>query len=484
MAPPADWSPESWRALPAKQQPAYKDEAKLNKALAKVRALPPLVAAQEVDALRRGLAECVEGKRFLLQGGDCAEQFSECSASTISNKLKILLQQSLVLTYGAKMPTLRIGRMAGQFAKPRSSDSETIDGVTLPSYRGDNVNSFEFTSESREPNPDRLVDGYFHSAATINYMRVVIAEGLADLRQADAWSMDFVKNQRRRDEYERISQRITSAMNFVETCGVHLDPLLRSVDMYTSHEGLHLAYEEAMTCKAANGEYYNLGTHFIWIGDRTRQLDHAHVEYMRGIANPIGVKVGPSTDPAELVALLQRVWPDPASSPGRVTLITRFGVGNVRKLLPPILAAVRAADLPVLWISDPCHGNTTTTSTGHKTRDFDAILREVEECIAVHREAGSHLGGVHFELTGDNVTECTGGPEDLAEADLPLRYNTLCDPRLNYAQSLEMAFKITDALRLSRGLPPLEQVFNAEPVPDETPDAKRRKLSQDLAAAR
>jgi len=394
-------------------------------------------------------ADCATGKRFLLQGGDCAEQFAECQAVTIENKIKILLQQSLVLTYGASMPTVRIGRMAGQFAKPRSSDSETIGGVTLPSYRGDNVNGYEFNEEQRTNDPARLLSGYFHSAATINYMRVAMAEGLADLRHADAWSMDFVKNVKRRDEYANISERIVSALNFIQTCGAEsLDPVLRSVDMFTSHEALHLDYEEAMTIERG-GKYYNGGAHYLWIGDRTRQLDHAHVEYMRGIANPIGVKVGPplASNPAELVALIQRLWPDPSATPGKVSLITRFGAQKIRDMLPGLIQAVQHAGLPVLWVCDPCHGNTTTASSGHKTRDFDSILKEVEECIAIHQEMGSILGGVHFELTGDNVTECTGGPQALTENDLPERYNTLCDPRLNYAQSLEMAFRITEKLK-------------------------------------
>lgn len=394
-------------------------------------------------------AECGDGKRFLLQGGDCAEQFAECESSTIENKIKILLQQSLVLTYGASMPTVRVGRMAGQFAKPRSSDTETVDGLTLPSYRGDNVNGYAFTEKERTCDPGRLVQGYFHSAATINYMRVVIAEGLADLRHADAWRMDFVNNAKRREECARISERIVSALNFLQTCGVdNLDPVLRSVDMYTSHEALHLEYEEAMTVKRGE-KYYNVGAHYLWIGDRTRQLDHAHVEYMRGIANPIGVKVGPSlaNKPEELVSLVKRLWPEPKRSPGKVSLITRFGASNVRAMLPPLVQAIKLAGLPVVWVCDPCHGNTTTASSGHKTRDFDNILKEVEECIAVHEELGSNLGGVHFELTGDNVTECTGGPQELTESDLPERYNTLCDPRLNYAQSLEMAFSITERLK-------------------------------------
>jgi len=455
----ADWSLESWRKFPAKQQPKYLDPNALEKCLVKVRQLPPLVAVNEVDQLKKALAECVNGERFLLQGGDCAERFDDCDAATIENKIKILLQMSLVVTHGARTPTVRIGRLAGQFAKPRSSDVEIIDGEEFPSYRGDNVNGFE--KAQRQPDPNRLVEGYFHSAATINYARVVIAEGLADLRHADAWDMGFVKNERRRKEYHDISTQIVKAMNFIETCGVALDPVLKSVDMFISHEGLHLAYEEAMTVKAPNGKYYNTGTHFLWIGDRTRQLDHAHVEYFRGIANPIGVKVGPSTKADELVSLIKKLWPNPEADPGKITLISRFGAENVSKMLPPILKAIQAAKLPVLWVCDPMHGNTTTAASGHKTRNFDSVLKEVEECINVHQAQNSRLGGVHFELTGDNVTECTGGPEDLGEKDLPLRYTTLCDPRLNYSQSMEMAFRVTDHLLGAKpgdGPPPVKKV--------------------------
>ncbi|GBG31561.1 Phospho-2-dehydro-3-deoxyheptonate aldolase 2, chloroplastic [Hondaea fermentalgiana] len=464
------WSPSSWRELPAKQQPKYKDEDKLKTCIAKVRDLPPLVAVHEIEALRGALAECVEGKRFLLQGGDCAEQFDDCKAQTIENKIKILLQMSLVLTYGARTPTVRVARLAGQFAKPRSKDTEMVDGVELPSYRGDNVNGFD--PKDREPDPERIVQGYFHSAATINYARVVIAEGMADLRLAPAWDMEFVKNAARRDQYQGIATRITDAMNFIETCGVKLDPVLQSVDMFTSHEGLHLEYEEAMTVQAPDGKWYNRSAHFLWIGDRTRQLDHAHIEYFRGIANPIGIKVGPSSKPDELVALIQRLWPNPAAAPGKIALITRFGADNVATMFPPLLKAVQEAGLPVLWTCDPMHGNTTTTTHGQKTRDFDAVLKEVEECIKVHASLKSRLGGVHFELTGDNVTECTGGPENLSETDLKLRYATLCDPRLNYSQSMEMAFRLSDHLIADAKV--LKEA-NGHATDGQEPPAKRAK---------
>jgi len=445
-----DWSPSSWRSFPVSQQPTYSDPTALKTVLEKVTKLPPLVARDEVETLRKALAECAVGKRFLIQGGDCAERFDDCDAATIERKLKILLQMSLVVIYGSRIPTVRIGRLAGQFAKPRSSDTETIEGKTVPSYRGDNVNGHEL--HLRQPDPQRILDGYFHSAATINYARVAMAEGLADLRMAEAWDMGFVKNPMRRDTYSDISHKIVNALNFIETVGVEMDPVLKSVDVFTSHEGLHLEYEEAMTVQSSKTEqYYNSSAHFLWIGDRTRQLDHAHIEYFRGIANPIGIKVGPTSKPDELVELIRRVWPDPIAAPGKISLISRFGAGKVEAMLTPLIQAVKAANLPVVWVCDPMHGNTTTSKTGHKTRDFDAILKEVEECFEVHTANNSSLGGVHFELTGDNVTECTGGPQDLVDSDLPQRYTSLCDPRLNYAQSLEMAFMLTNLIAKSKG---------------------------------
>jgi len=434
-----------------------------------VRRLPPLVTPPEVDRLLVQLAEVAEGKRFLLQGGDCAERFMDCAAEPIEKKLKILLQMSLVLTWGARMPTLRISRMAGQFSKPRSKDTEVVDGVEMPSFRGDNINSFD--TSSRAADPARLVSGYFHSAATLNYARALLASGFADLHRASHWDLDFVQDTGHRAQYKALVDRILSAMDFMRVCGVADEVSLRTADFFMSHEGLQLDLEEALTragpaaseARAHGGawlkppaapsapapdDFYNLGTHFLWIGDRTRQLDHAHVEYFRGIANPVGIKVGPSSDPEELVAVIRRLWPDPAAAPGKIVLITRMGAGAVLAKLPAILRAVQAAGLtsrPV-WVCDPMHGNTRNSSNGFKTREFDDILGELKHTFAVHRECGSHLGGVHFELTGENVTECTGGPERLLEADLPLRYTTYCDPRLNYAQSMELAFLIAQFL--------------------------------------
>lgn len=443
------WSPSSWRAMPILQQPKYKDPKALVEALTRVETLPPLVGFQEINNLKSSLAECARGERFLLQGGDCAERFTDCTTETITAKLKILLQMSLVLTYGARTPTVRVGRIAGQYSKPRSSDTEVVDGKTVFSYRGDNVNGFAVAD--REPDPNRLVDGYFHSAATMNAVRVVLADGLGDVRHAKAWEMGFVKNKTRRATYESMAKDITDSLDFMETCGVPIDPVLQSVDFFTSHEGLHLAYEEAMTSQGPDGRFYNVGTHFLWIGDRTRQLDHAHIEYFRGIANPIGIKVGPSMKPAELVELITRLWPNPAADPGRITLISRFGAEKVATMLPPLLEAVKEAGLPVVWTCDPMHGNTHSTESGMKTRSFDAVVKELVECVKAHGECGTILGGVHFELTGDNVTECVGGPQDLGESDLPERYTTHCDPRLNYAQSIEVAFMLATYLNEAKG---------------------------------
>mmetsp|Transcript_11153 Transcript_11153/g.14534 ORF Transcript_11153/g.14534 Transcript_11153/m.14534 type:complete len:459 (-) Transcript_11153:1475-2851(-) len=443
-----EWTPASWRNFPVKQQPNYEDKQELDKTINEISSLPPIVATTEIDNLKSLLAECSQGKRFLLQGGDCAEQFADCNLQTIAAKVKILLQMSFAITYGANIPTVRIGRLAGQFAKPRSSDYETLpDGTKVPSYRGDNVNGNAIGD--RSPDPRRLLEGYFRSVATMNCARVVVAEGLADLRHSDTWDMGFVRNRKRRKKNEEMAEKIVSALEFMETCGVAIDPLLQSVDLFVSHEGLHLAYEEALTRKSTKGGYYNVGTHFLWIGDRTRQLDHAHIEYFRGISNPIGVKVGPTMTPKGLVDLLSLLWKNPKEDPGKVTLITRFGCENVATMLPPLINAVADANFPVVWICDPMHGNTSTTvveGQKFKTRDFDSVLKELEECVKVHKSNNSFLAGVHFELTGDNVTECTGGPENLTEDQLPERYNTMCDPRLNYAQSIEVAFRLAEYL--------------------------------------
>jgi len=476
--PSPPWSPDSWRSKPAKQQVEYVDKEAFNKAITQLQSLPPLISTGEVAELRKQLAEVAQGKRFLLQGGDCAERFLDCSSTAIEQKLKIMLQMSLVLTWGARVPTVRVARMAGQYAKPRSKPTEMIDGVTYTSFRGDNVNSFDLSG--REPDPERLLQGYFHSAATLNYARALIKDGFADVRSAEDWDLGFVKCSRNRAKYEQMVKSILDASHFVQVCGLTDLERLKTVDLFVCHEAMHLEYEQALTrplsrassssssadsmsLLAAEGNagaeaplFGNLGAHFIWIGDRTRGLDDAHVEYMRGLANPIGIKVGPSMAPSELVAVIEAACPVIRSNPGKVTLITRFGANNVEEKLPPLIQAVQDAGMQgaVIWCCDPMHGNTSAVVAGegeaakeYKTRSFDAVLTELRLSFEVHSRCGSQLGGAHLEMTGENVTECTGGPEELSSGDLPMRYTTYCDPRLNYAQSLEIAFLIADFVK-------------------------------------
>ncbi|RHY26616.1 hypothetical protein DYB32_007451 [Aphanomyces invadans] len=402
-----------------------------------LKGLPPLVSVQEVDRLRLQLAEVAEGKRFVLQGGDCAESFSDCQADIIEKKLRIMMQMSLVLVWGARMPTTRT-------QPPLASVILHVVPEHVCTFRGENVNGFN--KDDRTPDPNRLLEGYFHSAATLNYGRLLLDNGFADIHDAAKWELGFVQNSVRREEYAHMVEAIQDSLHFVHTCGVGADTSLKTMDLFVSHEGLGLGYEEAMT-RQVNGQYYNLGTDFLWIGDRTRQLDHAHVEYFRGIANPIGVKVGPSTPPDELVELVRTLWPNPDLTPGKITLITRYGDDKVETLLPIHIAAIQAAGLKVVWSCDPCHGNTITTPNGYKTRPFARILSEVQQTVMIHQRMGSYLGGVHIELTGENVTECTGGPEGLSAADLPERYTTMCDPRLNYSQSMEVAFLLAKYLK-------------------------------------
>ena len=443
----SNWSPASWRERPIRQQPDYPDAAALERALDEVRALPPLVNHGEVDALRAHLAKAAKGEAFLLQGGDCAERFADCTKTSIEAKLKILLQMSLVLTWGARIPVIRVGRMAGQYAKPRSNDTETVNGVELPSYRGDNVNSIKPDTAARIADPERLVKAYHHSTATLNYARALVDGGFADLHHPQHWDLGFVRSEAQRKEYEDMVERIRDAIDFVESTGVRGTAALKTIELFSSHEGLLLAYEEALTEKV-NDQWYNLGAHFLWIGDRTRNLGDAHLEYFRGIENPIGVKVGKQMQPQELVEIITTLEPD--NRPGRITLISRVGAANIRETLPPLIAAVRKAGRVVTWVCDPMHGNTTLTDTGLKTRDYDLILEELAAAFEIHQEQGGHLGGVHFELTGEDVTECTGGPQELSEADLSRSYETYCDPRLNYAQSLELALRIAQRLQTHR----------------------------------
>lgn len=443
------WSPSSWRIMPAAQQPCYDDDAEVERTLAEVRELPPLVFSGEVENLKAQLAEAAAGRRFVLQGGDCAERFCDCTSAAIVRKLKILLQMGLVMTYGARKPVIRLGRIAGQFAKPRSQAVEDVDGVQLPTYRGDNINGVEASAEARRPAPWRLLRSYFHSAATLNFIRALVDGGFADLRRPEHWQLDWVCDSEQRHAYQDVADRIRDAIDYIDCMdgsGLH-ESVLGQVEFFTSHEGLVLGYEEAHTRRPPRRErYYNLGAHFLWIGDRTRQLDGAHVEYFRGIANPVGVKVGPGLGADELVRLCERLSPE--REPGRITLITRFGCGRIHDHLPPLIRAVKANGIAVLWSCDPMHGNTRRHGA-LKTRDFDAILAELEAAFEIHRAEDSHLAGVHFELTGDNVTECIGGAQGLSGDDLLRCYESGCDPRLNYGQSLEMAFLI--ARMLSEG---------------------------------
>lgn len=444
------WSPQSWRGKEIRQQPAYDDPAELERVLKQVRSVPSLVHQGEVDTLREQLILAGRGGAFILQGGDCAERFEDCTPEVIESKLKIILQMSLVLTWGARIPVVRIGRMAGQYAKPRSSDTEIINGVPLPSFRGDNVNGIEPTPESRRADPDRLARSYFYSAATLNYVRALLDGGFADLHHPQHWDLGFVRSVARRAEYEGMLERMLDSLSFVESTGVKGSAAFRTVEFYASHEGLLLPYEEAMTV-AVGARWYNLGAHMLWIGERTRQLNGAHVEYFCGIENPVGIKVGPAISAVELVELIRTI--EPANREGRVMLITRLGASAAGKRLPELIAATREQKLNVVWACDPMHGNTITTESGYKTRRFDAIREELRQTFEAHDRSGSHLGGVHFELTGADVTECVGGPQELSEADLSRSYETYCDPRLNYGQSLEMAFLLAQKLQRRRQIP-------------------------------
>lgn len=441
-----DWSPNSWRQKPLEQPIDYPDSTKLRSTLAHLASLPPLVTSWEVETLRRQLAEAARGDRFLLQGGDCSESFDECEAAIIARKLKIILQMSVILMYGCKRRVILVGRYAGQYAKPRTSLTETHAGKTLPSYRGDTVNRIGFTEADRTPDPELLLRGYHYSALTLNFIRSLMQGGFADLHHTEYWDLGFVRHSPQADEYRSMVERIADAIRFMESCATVSAGDLNRVDFFTSHEGLNLWYEQAQTLQVPRRQgWYNLSTHFPWIGDRTRGLDGAHVEYFRGIRNPIGVKVGPTMDPDELVALTDILNPD--NAPGRLTLIHRLGAGRIAEHLPPLLEAVKKAEKQVLWCCDPMHGNMIVTGNGVKTRRFEDILSELEQAFAVHHASNSILGGVHFELTGEDVTECTGGARGLTEADLTRAYKSHVDPRLNYEQAMEMALRVAKCMR-------------------------------------
>jgi 3-deoxy-7-phosphoheptulonate synthase len=438
-------APGSWRARHAAQQPDWPDPARLAAVTAELAAQPPLVFAGECDQLTERLGSVASGQAVLLQGGDCAETFAGATAESVRAKLQTLLQMAVVLTYGASVPVVKIGRMAGQFAKPRSSQTEIRGGVELPAYRGDAVNGQEFTAAARTPDPGRLLRAYHCSAVTLNLCRAFTTGGYADLHQVHAWNQDFVADSQAGRRYERLATEIDRALSFMRACGA--DPAeLRSVELYSSHEALLLDYEQALTrSDARTGQCYDTSAHLLWIGERTRALGGAHVEFASAIANPIGVKLGPAVTPDELLALIGKLNPD--RRPGRLTLITRMGAGRVRAALPPLVRAVAATGAPVAWICDPMHGNTFEAPGGYKTRKFDDVLAELRGFFEVHAALGTHAGGIHIEFTGDNVTECVGGSHQIAATDLPRRYETACDPRLNRSQALELAFTVAESYR-------------------------------------
>ncbi|MGB0180469.1 MAG: class II 3-deoxy-7-phosphoheptulonate synthase [Candidatus Puniceispirillales bacterium] len=448
------WTPTSWRKLPILQVPEYDDQDKLKAVETKLASMPPLVFAGEVMALRERLADVALGKAFLLQGGDCAESFDDFSANRIRDTFKLFLQMAVVLTFGASMPVIKVGRIAGQFAKPRSSPVEVIDGVELPSYRGDMVNGNAFTPAARIPDPMRMLEGYHQSASTLNLLRAFASGGLADLEKVHGWTLDFISDSSQAQRYEEIANQIDDCLNFMHACGVSSKTTLplRETEFYTSHEALLLNYEEAFTRKDTltdEGGYFSTSAHMIWIGDRTRQIDGAHVEYMRGIKNPIGLKCGPSMETDDLLRLIEKLNPD--NTPGKLTLISRMGADKIMDKLPPMLEAVKASGYDVVWCSDPMHGNTVKASSGYKTRRVNDVLTEVEGFFKSHDMVGTHPGGIHFEMTGSDVTECVGGDvQAVSEEDLSNRYHTFCDPRLNANQSLELAFLIADLLQKRR----------------------------------
>jgi 3-deoxy-7-phosphoheptulonate synthase len=444
------WSPSSWRDRTARQQPEWPDEARLEAALKHLATLPPLVFAGEARALTRDLGAVADGHAFLLQAGDCAESFDAFSADSIRDKLRVILQMAVVLTYSSGVPTVKVGRIAGQFAKPRSSATETIGELELPSFRGHIVNDIAPTAAARVPEPDRLLQAYHQSASTLNLLRAFVKGGFADLSQVHQWNQEFVASSREGQSYERLAEEIDRALRFMRACGISTEtqPMLHEVDFFTSHEALVLGYEEALTREdSLTGEWYDCSAHMLWIGERTRELDGAHVEFLRGVGNPVGCKLGPSATAEDAVALCEALNPDRV--PGRLTLISRMGADNVEDALRPLLAAVRHAEHPVVWACDPMHGNTFTSGGGRKTRRFDDVLREIAGFFTAHRAEGTWPGGVHIELTGDDVTECLGGAEEVLESALDDRYETMCDPRLNGRQSLDLAFRVADLLARS-----------------------------------
>jgi 3-deoxy-7-phosphoheptulonate synthase len=442
------WSPSSWRRRPAQQQPEWPDAAELDTTLKQLATYPPLVFAGEARELTDELAAVARGEAFLLQAGDCAESFDGFSADAIRDKLKVILQMAVILTYSSGVPTVKVGRIAGQFAKPRSSETETVDGVELPSFRGHIVNDIGFTDSERRAEPGRLLQAYHQSASTLNLLRAFTKGGFADLHRVHAWNQEFVASSAEGKRYERLADDIDRTLRFMRACGIDSAdaPHLHEVDFYTSHEALLLGYEEALTRQdSLTGDWYDCSAHMLWIGERTRQLDGAHVEFLSGVRNPLGCKLGPTATPDDALALCDALNPD--RIPGRLTFVSRMGADNVGSLLPPLLEAVRDSEHPVVWACDPMHGNTFTSESGKKTRHFEDVVREVAGFFAAHRGAGTWPGGLHVELTGDDVTECLGGAEEISDAELPDRYETMCDPRLNGRQSVDLAFRVAEMLR-------------------------------------
>lgn len=455
----ASWTPESWRKKPISQVPDYPDPVKMEMVEDKLRAFPPLVFAGEARRLTDLLGEVAQGKAFLLQGGDCAESFAEFRADNIRDTFRVLLQMAVVMTFGAALPVVKVGRMAGQFAKPRSQPTEIIGDKELPSYRGDIVNGIEFSEQARKPDPERLLQAYNQAAATLNLLRAFAQGGFADLHKVHRWTLDFMQDSPLADRYRALADRLSETLDFMAACGLTSEnvPQIRETEFFTSHEALLLSYEQALTrIDSLTGKYYGCSAHMLWIGDRTRSLDGAHVEYMRGINNPIGLKCGPSMSGDDLLRLMDVLNPD--NIPGRLTLIARMGHEQVGTKLAPLVRAVKRHGGIVAWSCDPMHGNTIKSSTGYKTRPFDYILSEVKQFFAIHRAEGTHAGGVHFELTGQDVTECIGGAMEVTEASLADRYHTHCDPRLNAMQAIELAFLIAEQLKLER----MADVHNGE----------------------
>ncbi len=445
------WAPDTWRSKPAKQLPDYPDSAKLNAAESTLAGLPPLVFAGEARNLKKQLADVATGNAFVLQGGDCAESFAEFGANKIRDTFRVLLQMAIIMTFGGQMPIVKMGRMAGQFAKPRSEPEETKNGTTLPIYRGDIINGTDFTAGSRIPDPERMIRAYNQSAATLNLLRAFAQGGYADLQKVHNWNLDFIKDSPLGERYDRMAGEIDQALAFMRACGISGETVqaIRETDFYTCHEALLLPYEQAMTrVDSTTGDWYDTSAHFLWIGARTNQTEGAQIEFVRGIKNPLGIKCPPNLDVDTLLRSIDIMNPD--NEPGRLSLIARMGAGNVTEKLAPLVRAVKKEGRSVVWICDPMHGNTEKSSTGYKTRRFDNILSEVRDFFAVHRAEGTHAGGVHFEMTGQNVTECIGGSHDVTEEDLSSRYHTACDPRLNANQALELAFLVADELKAAR----------------------------------